>query len=57
MMVKIDALEANKTWYLVPLPSGHRPIGCKQVFKIKYNSNGVIERYKASLVAKGFTQQ
>lgn len=32
-------------------------MGCKWVFKIKYNSDGSLERYKACLVAKDFTQQ
>ncbi|CAL2258509.1 unnamed protein product [Prunus armeniaca] len=56
MNSEITALEEN-TWSLVPLPAGHRPIGCKWVFKIKYNSDNSIERYKAHLVAKGFTQR
>ena len=33
-----------------------KPIGCRWVFSIKYLSNGSIERYKARLVAQGYTQ-
>jgi Reverse transcriptase (RNA-dependent DNA polymerase) len=46
----------NKTWTLVPLTKGKKPLGCKWVFKIKYHSDGIIERHKVSLVAKYFTQ-
>lgn len=51
------ALEQNNTWTLTTLPPGHRAIGCKWVYKIKYHSDGTVERYKARLVAKGFTQR
>ena len=56
MAKEISALEANQTWKLVDLPQNKHPIGCKWVYKIKYRTNGEIERYKARLVAKGYTQ-
>jgi hypothetical protein len=55
MTVELEALQLNNTWSLVPLPAGHKPIGCKWVYKIKHRSDGTIERYKARLVAKGYT--
>ncbi|CAL9000181.1 unnamed protein product [Prunus brigantina] len=54
---ELQALDTNHTWSLVPLPPGHRPIGCKWIFRIKYNSDGTIDHYKARLVAKGFNQR
>jgi hypothetical protein len=32
-------------------------IDCKWVFKIKHKPDGFIDRYKARLVVKGFTQR
>jgi len=40
---------------LVPLPPGHKAIGCRWVYKIKHNSEGSVERYETPLVAKGYT--
>ena len=34
-----------------------KPIFCKWIFKTKKDSKGNVERYKAHLVAKGFTQK
>jgi Reverse transcriptase (RNA-dependent DNA polymerase) len=56
MKEELYALKKNDTWDIVNLPKGKKPVGCKWVYKIKYNSNGIVERYKARLVAKGFTQ-
>jgi hypothetical protein len=41
----------------VNLPCGHRAIGLKWVFKLKYNEAGDIVKHKARLVAKGYVQQ
>lgn len=56
MTQEIEALERNKTWILVDKPPDKTPIGCKWVYKIKYKQDGTIERYKARLVVKGYTQ-
>ena len=42
---------------MTSLPPNKKPIGCKWVYKVKYKSDGSVERYKARLVAKGFTQK
>lgn len=55
MAIEISAFEANHSWTLIPLPPHKKTIGCKWVYKVKYKSNGNVERYKARLLAKGFT--
>ncbi|KAK3030411.1 hypothetical protein RJ639_038939 [Escallonia herrerae] len=56
MAKEISALEANNTWTLMPLPYGKRAIDSKWVYKVKFHPDGIVERYKAQLVAKGYTQ-
>ena len=55
MKTKLQALENNNTWSMVPLPPGHKPIGYKWVYKIKYLFDCTIKRHKARLLAKGYT--
>ena len=54
---EIKVLEDNKTWELVTLPKSKMFIGCKWVYKIKYNADRSVERFKARLVAKGYNQK
>jgi hypothetical protein len=54
---ELSALHKIDTWDLVPLPPSKRVVGCRWVYKIKTNSDGLIERYKARFVAKGYSQQ
>ncbi|KAJ1703741.1 hypothetical protein LUZ63_003520 [Rhynchospora breviuscula] len=56
MQTEIEALERNKTWSIEDLPSEKKAIGCKWVYRIKYNSDGSVERYKARLVVLGNRQ-
>jgi len=56
MNVEIKALELNNTWVLTDLPKHKSTIGCRWVYKVKHRSDGSIEKYKAKLVAKGYTQ-
>jgi len=54
---KILSMNHNGVWELVEAPIGFKPIGCKWVFKTKKDSKGKVERFKARLAAKGFTQK
>lgn len=54
---EFKSMKDNDVWDLVPLPEGFKPIGCKWIFKTKRDSKGNVERYKACLVAKGYTQK
>lgn len=50
MCHEIAALEKQRTWDLVDLPEGKVSIGCKWVYKLKYNADGTLERHKARLI-------
>ena len=56
---EIQAMQLNNAWDTIPLESvlnHQKPVGCRWVFRIKYNNDGSVNRYKARLVAKGYTQ-
>ena len=53
---EMASLLKNQTWELKPLPKGQPVVSCRWVFKSKLQPDGTIERHKARLVARGFSQ-
>ena len=54
---EMKPLQENHVWDLVELPKDKKAIGSKWVFKLKTNTLGSVERYKARLLAQGFSQK
>ena len=46
----------NQTWKYVRRPRDVELIDSKWIFKLKYNEDGKIDKYKARLCARGFKQ-
>ena len=57
MNEEYESIMKNETWELIELPENKVPIGCKWLYKTKFNANGSIDKYKARLVAKGYSQK
>ena len=53
---EFKSLIENDTWELVPMPEGKNIVGNKWVFKVKRDENGDVQRYKARLVAQGYSK-
>ena len=56
MSEEMRALCKNETWNLVPDSPHRKAIGCKWIYKVKYNVDGSVNCYEAKLVAKGYAQ-
>ncbi|KAL9416612.1 hypothetical protein AB3S75_039745 [Citrus x aurantiifolia] len=56
MNEEMATIVKNKTWEMVNLPNGKETNGLKWIFKIKYNEDGSVKKYKARLVAKEYSQ-
>lgn len=54
---EIESIKKNKTWTLTKLPAEAKRIGVKWVYKTKYTEHGKIDKYKARLMAKGYSQK
>ncbi|GFW12448.1 retrovirus-related Pol polyprotein from transposon TNT 1-94 [Trichonephila clavipes] len=54
---EMNSLRENHTWELTDLPAGAKAISCKWIYRLKTNPKGSLNKYKASLVARGFNQR
>lgn len=50
-----SSLMRNNTWELCPLPKGRKMVWFHWLYHTKYAIDGSIDKYKACLVAKGFS--
>ena len=57
MEEELKMIKKNGTWELVDRPKNQKIIGVKWVFRIKYNSDGSVNKLKARLVVKGYSQE
>ncbi|KAH0722632.1 hypothetical protein KY290_005289 [Solanum tuberosum] len=57
IQAEFDVVVRNHMWTLVPNDHSKNVVDCKWFFRIKHHPDGFIDRYKAQLVAKGFTQR
>ena len=55
MQDQTKSMNTNSVWDIEIISKGAKTVGCKWVYKTKLDSQGNIERYKARLMAKGFT--
>lgn len=55
MQDEIQALQNNNSRVITDLPEGKVAICCRWIYNFKYKSTGEIERFKESLVAKGYS--
>jgi hypothetical protein len=54
---EMRSMSANQVWKLEKIPKGAKTVGYKWVYKIKHDSKGNIDRFKARLMTKIFTQR
>lgn len=54
---ELSSLKLNNSWTFVPRPENKNIVDCKWIFTIKHDEFGKPLRYKARLVARGFSQE
>ena len=57
MTEEYQSIIENDVWEIVPRPEGKYVVSSKWIFKIKYTTDGSIEKYKSKFIGRGFSQK
>ena len=57
VQAKLEQIEKLDTWGIVEVPVDTNIVSSKFVFRLKRDEHGNVTKYKAQLVAHGFTQK
>ena len=57
MIEEYKSIMKNDVWEVVPRPTGKSVVTSRWLYKIKHVAYGSVEKYKASFLARGFTQK
>ena len=57
MVEEYNSIMVNDVWEVVPRPQDRLVVGSRWIYKIKYTTNGNVEKYKAKFVVKRYAQK
>uniref|UniRef100_A0A6V7IJ77 Retrovirus-related Pol polyprotein from transposon TNT 1-94 n=1 Tax=Bracon brevicornis TaxID=1563983 RepID=A0A6V7IJ77_9HYME len=57
MATEMQSIIKNETWIIVDRPKNEKTISSRIILRNKYNADGSIEKRKARIVARGFSQR
>ena len=56
MVEEYDSIIRNSAWKVVPRTKGKLVVGSKEIYRVKQEADGSVEKHKDNFVAKGFSQ-
>jgi hypothetical protein len=56
MVEEYDSIVKKSAWEIVPIPIDKSMVGLRWIYKVKQVVDGSVEKYKATFVARGFSQ-
>ena len=57
MLEEYNSILTKDVWDVVPRPQGKSVVTSKWIYKVKFSTDGSVEKRKAKFVARGFSQK